>query len=110
MGKTKLKIGLPDTVAGMESSDYKERFVAEYEQTAIRMYKLKDMIQEAINGELSFELTCPLEILVNQLGYMIALCQIYEDRAAIEGIELEDPAEGDGWSLSGARIEEESDE
>ena len=32
---------LKDTVAQMESSDYKERFIAEYMQTKIRYEKLK---------------------------------------------------------------------
>ena len=35
------RVGLTDTVNLMESSDYKDRFVAEYVQTKIRYEKLK---------------------------------------------------------------------
>lgn len=35
---------LKDTVEMMNSSDYKERFKAEYQQVAIRYQKLKDMM------------------------------------------------------------------
>ena len=34
-------IELKDTVSGMTSEDYKERFVAEYQQTETRYLKLK---------------------------------------------------------------------
>ena len=33
---------LKDTITGMQSADYKERFIAEYEQTKIRYEKLKN--------------------------------------------------------------------
>ena len=45
---------LKDTVEGMLSSDYKERFIAEYQQTLTRYTKLKafcDRIELAI-GEI----------------------------------------------------------
>ena len=36
------KLELKDTIALMTSSDYKQRFIAEYWQTKIRYEKLKD--------------------------------------------------------------------
>ena len=37
---------LKDTVEGMESPDYKERFKAEYYQTKIRYEKLKKLLNK----------------------------------------------------------------
>ena len=42
---------LKDTATLMVSSDYKERFKAEYYQLKIRLEKLKCMLQKWDNGE-----------------------------------------------------------
>ena len=79
---------LRDTVALMESVDYKERFKAEYCQTKIRYGKLAYMIERYEEGTLNFEPTCPIEILKEQLEAMADYLRCLECRASIEGIEL----------------------
>ena len=50
---------LKDTAEMMSSADYKERFKAEYYQTAIRYKKLTAMLDKWDNGTLAFSPTCP---------------------------------------------------
>ena len=80
---------LRDTVEMMNSADYKERFKAEYYQTAIRYGKLKTMVDKYNNGTLEFKPTCPMSIYDIQLRAMRDYLTILEDRAAIEGVELD---------------------
>lgn len=81
-------MNLRDTVTGMVSDDYKERFKAEYQQVMIRKEKLQTMIGEWINGDLSFDPVCQAEILLDQLAVMEKYLTILELRAKIEGIAL----------------------
>lgn len=46
---------LHDTIAMMESDDFKERYRAEYFQVRIRYEKLKEMIDKHAAGELPFK-------------------------------------------------------
>lgn len=84
---------LKDTVNGMLSDDYKERFVAEYQQTEIRYKKLKDFgdrIELAENygcGEAPKH-NCPLALLRDQQRYMGMYLGCLEKRAILEGISL----------------------
>lgn len=57
---------LKDTVEMMNSSDYKERFKAEYYQTKIRYEKLHSMLIKNEAGVLDFKPTCPVAKLVEQ--------------------------------------------
>lgn len=50
---------LEETVEGMLSKDYEERFVAEYQQLLIRYEGLKKMLDNWDKGKLSFIPTCP---------------------------------------------------
>ena len=84
----KNNIELKDTVELMNSSDYKERFVAEYVQTKIRYNKLHNMLVKADAGKLDFKPTCPLELLREQKAAMGKYLYCLEVRAQIEGIEL----------------------
>lgn len=77
---------LRDTVEMMNSADYKERFKAEYYQTAIRYGKLKAMVDKYNNGTLEFKPTCPMSIYDIQLRAMRDYLTILEARAAIEGV------------------------
>jgi hypothetical protein len=81
---------LRDTVEMMNSADYKERFKAEYYQTAIRYGKLKAMVDKYNNGTLEFKPTCPMSIYDIQLRAMRDYLTILEARAAIEGVELDE--------------------
>lgn len=80
---------LKDTVEMMNSADYKERFKAEYYQTAIRYGKLKAMVDKYNNGTLEFKPTCPMSIYDIQLRAMRDYLTILEARAAIEGVGLD---------------------
>ena len=79
---------LRDTAILMVSSDYKERFKAEYYQLKIRYEKLKYMLQKWDNGELNFTLDCPRFIYNVQLQGMQQYIASLEARAAIEKIDL----------------------
>ena len=76
------------TVEGMLSSDYKERFKAEYQQTKIRYDKLHAMLAKADAGKLEFKPTCPLDLLRRQAAAMGQYLYCLEVRAQIEGIDL----------------------
>lgn len=79
---------LKDTVALMESNDYKERFRGEYYQTKIRKEKLDIMLKKWDDGALEFTPTCPREIYDKQIAGMSAYLNVLEQRAVIENVEL----------------------
>lgn len=79
---------LKDTIKFMESEDFKERFVAEYQQTKIRYDKLHAMIVKYEAGTLQFSPVTPLEIFKKQASFMGQYLYILELRAQLEGIEL----------------------
>ena len=79
---------LKDTITLMNSSDYKDRFKAEYQQTKIRYDKLHRMIVRYEADTLDFEPTCSLELLKEQASYMGRYLYTLEVRAEIEKIEL----------------------
>ena len=81
---------LVDTVEMMNSSDYKERFKAEYAQLVIRVNGLKNMLDKWDRGELDFTPTCPREIYNDQMEYMVNYMTVLADRAYMENIDLED--------------------
>ena len=80
---------LEETKDLMCSPDYKERFKAEYYQLKIRYEKLKAMCEKWDKGELDFTPTCPRWIYSNQLRAMQDYLTCIEERAEIEGVELE---------------------
>ena len=79
---------LKDTIELMQSTDYKERFKAEYMQTKIRYQKLHKTVVKADAGTLEFEPSCPLDLLREQKKYMGNYLYYLEVRAEIEGIDL----------------------
>lgn len=79
---------LNETIELMTSADYKDKFKAEYWQTKIRCDKLLTMIEKYKKGELDFEPTCPIEILVRQARYMVEYLDTLLFRAGAEGIDL----------------------
>lgn len=81
---------LKDTISMMTSSDYKERFKAEYYQVKIRYEKLETMIEKWDADELIFVPICPRKIYDKQLAYMMNYMNILEHRAELEGIDLND--------------------
>lgn len=81
-------INLSDTIEMMTSSDYKERFKAEYYQVKIRYDSLKSMCNKWDKGLLSFIPTCSRDTYTRQLAAMRGYLDILIERAAIEHIEL----------------------
>ena len=79
---------LKDTVELMLSSDYKERFLAEYYQTKSRYEKLHKMIVKHDSGMLQFKPSCRVELLKEQAAAMGKYLFVLEVRAEIEGIDL----------------------
>ena len=85
---------LKETIDLMCSSNYKERFIAEYRQTKIRYEQLKNFCNKIeVETMLGKEVTkhdCPLQLLREQQKYMGLYLSILEKRALIENIKLED--------------------
>ena len=80
---------LKETVDLMNSSDYKERFKAEYNQVKIRYDKLDEMTVKYEAGTLNFTPSCSLELFKEQKKYMGCYIRCLKIRAEIEGIDLE---------------------
>ncbi len=79
---------LKDTIVLMNSSDYKERFQAEYLQTKIRYKRLHRLIIKMEAGTCDFTPSCSLEIHKEQARYMGMYLHTLEVRAEIENIDL----------------------
>lgn len=98
---------LNETVAMMNSADYKERFKAEYHQTKIRYEKLKAFNNKIEASERTQYMPfpcgeeqkkvempkhdCPSDMLRQQQSVMGEYLHILEVRAVIEGINLNEP-------------------
>lgn len=81
---------LKETVDMMNSSDYKERFRAEYYQVVIRYQKLSAMLEKWDKGELDFTPTCPRSTYNMQIKAMTDYIAVLEARAVMEGVDLEE--------------------
>lgn len=79
---------LKDTIEMMNSTDYKERFKAEYLQLKIRMDGLAGMLIKMENNMLNFTPKCSYDLLNGQLKAMNLYASYLEERADIEGINL----------------------
>lgn len=84
---------LKETIELMNSADYKERFVAEYQQTNIRYNKLKNFCDRIELAEVhgvgeAPKHDCPLSLLREQQKYMGMYLGCLEKRAIIENINL----------------------
>lgn len=77
---------MKDTVALMESDDYKDRFKAEYWQTKIRYNKLRKTVVKADAG---IDIPNNIQFLREQSRRMAEYLYILEVRAETENIELE---------------------
>ena len=84
---------LKDTERHMESSDYKERFFAEYMQTKIRYEKLKAYCNRIEASHYTSKVQepphdCTFDLLREQQSVMGQYLHILEVRAVIEGINI----------------------
>ena len=80
---------LNETVEMMNSSDYKERFKAEYYQIKIRTVGLQNMLAKWDSEQLEFMPTCPRSTYDLQLKAMKDYKAILEARAVMENIEID---------------------
>jgi hypothetical protein len=81
-------IELKDTVELMTSSDYKDRFKAEYFQLKTRVLKLRDMLDKWDHNALSFTPTCPRSLYDWQMESMLKYMAALEARATIENVDI----------------------
>lgn len=81
---------LKDTINGMTSDDYKERFIAEYQQLVIRYNGFKKMLDKWDRNELPFTPTCPRSTYNMQIKAMTDYIAVLEARAVMEGINLQE--------------------
>ena len=80
---------LAETVNFMVSTDYKERFIAEYQQLVIRYKGLKAMLEKWDEDALTFAPTCPRSTYNLQITAMTNYIAVLEARAVMEGIKLD---------------------
>lgn len=79
---------LNDTALLMVSTDYKDRFKAEYIQLKTRIDNLKTMMHNWDMEQLSFIPSCPRSTYTLQLDFMTKYLAMLEARAKIEDIKL----------------------
>lgn len=79
---------LKDTVNLMLSSDFKDRLVGEYLQVKIRLNSLEAFIKKAQAGDLSFDLNCPIDLLIKQREIMRAYVSVLEERTDFEEFDV----------------------
>lgn len=80
---------LKNTVDIMCSTDYKERFIAEYKQLEIRILWLERMLDNWDHNELNFKPTCPRSTYDLQLRAMKDYYAVLQMRAVMENIPIE---------------------
>ncbi len=73
----------------MKSSDYKERFKAEYFQLKIRSEKLHAMLLKYEAGTLDFTPSCSFELLKKQYDAMKDYLFCLEARVLVEKVDLQ---------------------
>lgn len=93
---------LHTTAKDMISSDYKERFKAEYNQLVIRYNGLRNMLDKWDAGKLDFTPTCSRDIYDYQIKAMESYISCLKQRAILEGIDLTiDPV---GYKVTDTKI------
>lgn len=68
---------------------YQERFLNEYVELYDKRNKLSNIIEKAMNKELNFTLSCPLELLQSQCAVMDAYLCILKQRVKYEYLQTE---------------------
>ena len=85
---------LQDTIKGMTSQDYKERFRAEYFQLQNRIEAFDKTLVDYRKGKLKFETKCTLKMMDGQMNTMIMYRTHLEAVAKVEDISLEEVVAG----------------
>lgn len=66
----------------------KMRMIREYKELKLKADKLYSLLVKHEAGTLTFELTCPIELLEHQYDVMVEYIHILRVRAEIEGVDL----------------------
>lgn len=74
----------------IKSDDYKDRFIAEYQQLVIRYNGLRNMLDKWDRNELPFIPTCPRSTYNMQIKAMTDYIAVLEARAVMEDIDLQE--------------------
>lgn len=74
----------------MISTDYKERFKAEYIQLKNRLEGLKRILESWDKGTLNFTPTCPRDLYDKQVSGMVTYLNVLAKRARMEGVDISD--------------------
>ena len=82
-------MNLLDTKEMMGSSDFKERFRAEYFQLKLRLEGLEKMLVGYKNETLTFTPICSYDLLNSQARIMKVYLEILEERALLESVNLD---------------------
>ena len=82
-------MNLLDTKEMMGSSDFKERFRAEYFQLKLRLEGLEKMLVGYKNETLTFKPICSYDLLNSQARIMKVYLEILEERALLESVNLD---------------------
>ena len=85
---------LSETITMMNSSDYKERFRAEYFQLQNRIDGLDKMLDGYRQGKLKYDPKCTIKLLDGQMNAMKIYKTHLEEIAKIEKISLEEVVAG----------------
>lgn len=72
---------------------WKERFVNEYNELSNRTDKLAKMLEKYQAGTLDFTPNCSYDLLHEQLVYMRQYLRVLNERARIDGIDIEGSVE-----------------
>lgn len=81
---------LNETIELMMSSDYKDRFKAEYYQLEYRYNKLKKMLEDWDTDKLSFTPACDRDIYISQIVSMGVYLNVLRQRAEIENVDVDE--------------------
>lgn len=79
---------LKDTIELMTSDNYRDRFIAEYQQTKIRYEQLHRTLVQYDAGTLPFKPAVDIYVLREQAKIMCRYLYLLEERAEIERIGL----------------------
>lgn len=79
---------LYDTIPLMNSSNYQDRFVAEYYQTYIRCERLRSLLLKHNVAKADVKLRSSISLLEDQLYCMNEYLDCLKKRAMLEGIDL----------------------
>jgi hypothetical protein len=91
VSQMRCNMNLNETWEMMVSSDYKERFKAEYFQLDNRIQGLSSMLEKYKAGTLPFKPKCTQKLLQGQLTSMQMYRTHLKERAKIEDIDLSEP-------------------